>query len=508
MSHVARTKAFSYIRFSTPEQQRGDSLRRQTEAAASYALRHDLDLDTTLTFRDLGVSAFNGANEEIGRLGEFLAAVHHGDIPKGSYLLVESLDRLSRQKPRKAVKMLERICEAGIVLVTLDDQRVYTEEVLDDEPMALLVALLVASRAHEESAKKGRRVAEAWANKRRHAASRPLTALCPGWLRLSDDRTRFIEIPERVAVVRRVFEMTLAGAGQHSIASTLNKNQIPVFGRGSMWHRSYIAKLLQHRSVIGEFTPTRTERINGRKTQTPTETVEGYFPAIVDRSDFERVSAMSSKRVAITRSPVANMLAGLATCPCCGTRMQRVNKGGKKGGNPFLVCSKAKVGAGCDYRTVAVCDVQDALISKAQLLLAALPSPVDDLQEEWRSLSLQADALDEDLERIVSAIAATGHSKALLARLHAAEDVRDEIQSKLSKIEGLVSDSLTNRVVNTVTDLVEAAEAEEPDIPLLNVILRQLFDKVTVDYPNGTLWLHWKHAPGETAGITYAWPKS
>lgn len=508
MSHDTRPKAFSYIRFSTPEQQRGDSLRRQTEAAASYALRHNLNLDTSLTFRDLGISAFNGANEEIGRLGEFLAAVHHGDIAQGSYLLVESLDRLSRQKPRKTVKMLERICEAGIVLVTLDDQRVYTEEVLDDEPMALLVALLVASRAHEESAKKGRRVAEAWANKRRHANTRPLTALCPGWLRLSDDRTHFIEIAERVAVVRRIFEMTLSGIGQHSIATTLNEERVPVFGRGMMWHRSYIAKLLKHEAVIGEFTPTRTAHVNGRKTQTATETVKGYFPAIIDLSDFERVGGMSSKRVAVTRSPVANVLAGLATCPSCGTRMQRVNKGGKKGGTPFLVCSKAKVGAGCDYRTVAVCDVQDAVISKAQLLLAAVPSPVDDLQEEWQSLSLQADALDEDLERIVSAIAATGHSKALLARLQASEKARDETQSKLSKIEALVSDSLTNRVVNTVTELVDAAEAEEPDIPLLNVILRQLFEKVTVDYPSGTLWLHWKHAPGETAGITYAWPKS
>lgn len=508
MSHDTRPKAFSYIRFSTVEQQRGDSLRRQTDAAVNYALQHNLDLDNTLTFRDIGVSAYTGANEEVGRLGEFLAAVFHGDIPKGSYLLVESLDRLSRQTPLKALKMIGRICDAGIILVTLDDQRVYTNEIFEKDAMSLMVALMVASRAYEESAKKGRRVAAAWANKRRNAASKPLTALCPGWLRLSGDRTRFIEIPERVAVVRRIFEMTLAGVGQHSIAATLNEGRIPVFGRGAMWHRSYIAKLLKHDAVIGDFTPTRTERIDGRKTQTPTETIKGYFPAIIDLSDFERVAAMSSNRVAVTRSPVANVLAGLASCPCCGTRMQRVNKGGKKGGNPFLVCSKAKVGAGCDYRTVAVCDVQDAVISKAQLLLAAVPSPVEDLQDEWQSLSLQADAIEENLERIVSAIAAAGHSKALLAKLHAAEDVRDEIQSKLSNIEALVSDSLTNRVVNTVTELVDAAEAEEPDIPLLNVILRQLFEKVVVDYPSGTLWLHWKHAPGETAAISYAWPKS
>ena len=46
--------AYSYIRFSTPEQMKGDSLRRQLEASRKYAAEHDLVLDDTL--RDLGKS--------------------------------------------------------------------------------------------------------------------------------------------------------------------------------------------------------------------------------------------------------------------------------------------------------------------------------------------------------------------------------------------------------------------------------------------------------------------
>ena len=59
-------KAYSYLRFSTPEQMRGDSYRRQSEAATSYAERHGLALDTNLTFEDLGVSGFRGANASEG----------------------------------------------------------------------------------------------------------------------------------------------------------------------------------------------------------------------------------------------------------------------------------------------------------------------------------------------------------------------------------------------------------------------------------------------------------
>jgi hypothetical protein len=40
--------AYSYIRFSTPDQIKGDSLRRQTEASSHYAAEHNLTLDETL----------------------------------------------------------------------------------------------------------------------------------------------------------------------------------------------------------------------------------------------------------------------------------------------------------------------------------------------------------------------------------------------------------------------------------------------------------------------------
>ncbi len=52
--------AYSYVRFSTPEQSKGDSLRRQEEKAEAYCQRHGWAMDRTLTLRDLGVSAFRG----------------------------------------------------------------------------------------------------------------------------------------------------------------------------------------------------------------------------------------------------------------------------------------------------------------------------------------------------------------------------------------------------------------------------------------------------------------
>src|ERR1041385_5155470 len=98
--------AFSYVRFSTPEQLKGDSLRRQTEAAAEWCKRSGATLDTSTTYRDLGASAFKGAHRsDKAALGAFLKLAEAGRIPKGSFLIIENLDRLSREEERTALRL-------------------------------------------------------------------------------------------------------------------------------------------------------------------------------------------------------------------------------------------------------------------------------------------------------------------------------------------------------------------------------------------------------------------
>ncbi|MEB0161137.1 recombinase family protein, partial [Pseudomonas sp. AH2 (2023)] len=46
--------AISYLRFSTAEQRKGDSLRRQVEATDRWCERNGVRLDESLSIRDLG----------------------------------------------------------------------------------------------------------------------------------------------------------------------------------------------------------------------------------------------------------------------------------------------------------------------------------------------------------------------------------------------------------------------------------------------------------------------
>lgn len=209
---MTKPKAYSYLRFSSPEQAKGDSARRQETAAIEYAERFGLELDAGLTYQDLGVSAFRGRNLAEGRLGDFLQAVRVGVVEPGSFFLVENLDRISRLPPAKALNILQGIVEAGVTVVTLVDGVAYTEANIERDFGRLVTALSIFARAHEESATKARRVREAWDRKKREAASTPLTRVCPAWLRLKEDRSGFDVIPERGEVVRRIYEMAASGS--------------------------------------------------------------------------------------------------------------------------------------------------------------------------------------------------------------------------------------------------------------------------------------------------------
>src|SRR6516164_5727831 len=101
MQAIVAAVAYSYVRFSHPDQAKGDSLRRQTEAAAAWCKKNGVSLDTATTFRDLGRSAYTGAhrtNPDRHALAAFLKLVESGKVPHGSYLVLENLDRLSREE--------------------------------------------------------------------------------------------------------------------------------------------------------------------------------------------------------------------------------------------------------------------------------------------------------------------------------------------------------------------------------------------------------------------------
>lgn len=450
-----RPRAYSYLRMSTDIQLKGDSRRRQLEASSAYAEANALELAKEDQLEDIGISAFKGANVREGALGQFLKAVETGSVPTGSYLLVESLDRISRQKISAGLTLFLGIINAGINVVTLTDKRVYRagEPDLTD----LIVSLVTMSRAHEESLVKSQRLGAAWENKRKQASSgRPMTKWAPAWLALSPDRERFDPIPERVDVVRSIFEDAAAGIGMYRIVVRLNDSRTPTFNPSNGWHQSYVSKILSNRAVLGEFQPHK--RVDGKHLPDG-KPIEGYFPAIVDRELFYRAQNGKEQRrvngAGRKGAGFANLFGGLAACAYCGSAMKFENKGSGRKGGAYLICDRSKRQLGCvatrwryrDFEASFLAFVQeldlDSIINVSDDAAArkALEDERSALQGELKAArlaseqtfaSLAAGGPVEFLTEKLSEIAA--RSSELKARLKTIEDTRQNTEAKKSRL--------------------------------------------------------------------------
>src|SRR5262245_758243 len=142
-----RALAYSYLRFSHPDQAKGDSQRRQTELRDTWLARHPtIQLETSLTLEDKGVSGFTGQHRDNpagNALAAFVSLVKKGRIAQGSYLIVENLDRLSREDIIPALSLLLDLISSGIrVVQLLPAESVYDAK---SNPMQIMQAIMELS---------------------------------------------------------------------------------------------------------------------------------------------------------------------------------------------------------------------------------------------------------------------------------------------------------------------------------------------------------------------------
>ncbi|MEZ9229476.1 recombinase family protein [Vibrio amylolyticus] len=308
------TTAYSYIRFSSAVQAKGDSLRRQTQLTLEYCNRHSLTLSEQ-SFVDLGVSAFHSANShEDSGLGQFLKALEQGVIPRGSFLLVESLDRLSRAKVQTALRQLLNIIDYDITVVTLLDGRTYNS---DSNTTDLIISLTVMERAHNESKTKSERLKAVWANKRANPHTTTRHSNTPFWLSLNEDKRTYTVIESKADIVRRIFQMSIDGRGAVSTCRILNEEGIKA-PRGGTWALTSIKKILGSKAAIGHHT-----HIINNKVQS--STVPDFYPPIINEETYYLSQAKMKERhkpnSAGRKSTFPNVLSQVAVCGSCGSHM-------------------------------------------------------------------------------------------------------------------------------------------------------------------------------------------
>lgn len=350
----------TYFRYSTLEQAEGTSIERQREDCATHAARQGWTITEELS--DEGRSAFSGRNRAVGSaLYAFEEEVRLG-LRRGTTLLCERLDRLSREGYDETSDFIKLCMKNGVNVATVDGSEFY-EAGSRLDTIQVIKILIKAELAHEESVKKSQR------GKRRYELSRSaarisgeaMTKNLPGWLEKGPDgRARVRD--GRDAVIRRIFSLADDGVGSLKIVQTINNEFAPwqpLNGtKPAKWNRSRISRILVDRQVTGEYQPH--SKIDGVSVPAG-DPWPDHFPRVISQDQFDRVQAAASARQLPTgkRSTVmANLFGGKLVCAHCGDWMlfdrKRVQGSTYQSGRytlkhdeSSLRCSNNRFGKGC-----------------------------------------------------------------------------------------------------------------------------------------------------------------
>lgn len=434
--------AYIYARFSTLEQSKGSSLSRQLDDCRSYCDRLGWHRSSDRELIDEGRSAFDGANRSQGsELANFERMALDGKLRPDTVLVVERLDRLSRQSAVDVFHLITLLTDAGVAVATVDGERVYRKGGFN---FANLIELIVKAQvSHEESEKKSQRLSAAWARKRLRASAGDKTALtrrCPAWIAVDKETGQYVLVEDRAAIVRRIFDLTTRGFGKQLVARRLNEERVPVWGRGEKgWHPSYIQKIISSRAVIGELQPHR--KVAGKRLREG-EPLRGHYPAVIDQSTFSRAQAERAGRTSMRGrrgKRVSNLISGLAKCGECGAAMAFRNKGGRE---QYLVCDGASRGMGCTSKT------------------------------HFNYLTLERTIIDQTLHLTLddNFFPASGDVAELLSQQAKHENLLDEITGRQRRLVDLLSRIENAEVERQLQDL--AIEAEEGQRELLKIEAR------------------------------------
>ncbi|SAP40016.1 recombinase family protein [Klebsiella oxytoca] len=468
-----KPKLYSYVRFSSVKQREGNSLERQQDTALRIASRYDLELDTT-AFHDLGMSAFKGKNAHEGKLSEFIKQIGV-KVPVGSWLVVENLDRISRDDAWSALDIFKSILSKGIVVVTGMDEKVYKYADVKNNPTDLIISLLMFTRAHDESLTKKNRVESQARSLIRHNLTRepgtPARAIESvgqnvWWV---DTKSGYVTPhPTYFAAAQKIIELKQGGETLLGIQRYLNehypapkkrvyKDQAgqALTSKTEQWGKHLIRTFLNP-TVHGQKVFTLDKRDesgiviydpDSEKPLKETFTIPDYYPVLMSEIDYLTLSKLDRHR-AVTRSsskypegnpePEIPLLSGLGILFCgkCGSFMFK--SGSNKNKYRYICGSKIVQGKPCGKKGFTSYQLEHTILqliadhvwnNHQEDKTAWYESEITKASESIDKL-LKLATLTDSLEELAEQINSNKHKKVTLEReFHQYKINRSEIQT-------------------------------------------------------------------------------
>jgi len=347
----------------------------------------------------------------------------------------------------------------------------------------------------KDTSKKVRAVMKAKGTSGKHLGGPPY-----GYRADPQDKNHWILDEDAAPVVKRIFDLTIAGVGPSRIARILEADEVltvkalyaqqkgkPLPERPCHWIEQSVVNILERMEYTGCTCNFKTYSKSYKLKKRIPNALEDMFilpdtqEAIVPKEQWDRVQELRQHKRRMTKTERQGLFSGLVVCADCGSKLHFATCKNFEGRQDHYVCAKYKSGRGtCSAHYIREDVLRDVVLERIRAVTEYIRADVEGFQEDWLMCRReeQEKSIREDKRRLEKAKKRLADIDKLITRIYEDMVLGNLSQERYQKmLEGYEAEqaALNNEVIG-LEDWVATREEMEDNVDQFLALLEKYVD--------------------------------
>ena len=373
----------------------------------------------------------------------------------------------------------------------------------------------------KDTSKKVRAVMKAKGTSGKHLGGPPY-----GYRADPQDKNHWILDEDAAPIVKRIFDLTIAGVGPSRIARILEADGVltvkalyaqqkgkPLPERPCHWIEQSVVNILERMEYTGCTCNFKTYSKSYKLKKRIPNALEDMFilpdtqEAIVPKEQWDRVQELRQHKRRMTKAERQGLFSGLVVCADCGSKLHFATCKNFEGRQDHYVCAKYKSGRGtCSAHYIREDVLRDVVLERIRAVTEYIRADVEGFQEEWLMCRReeQEKSIREDKRRLEKAKKRLADIDKLITRIYEDMVLGNLSQERYQKmLEGYEAEqaALNNEVIG-LEDWVATREEMEDNVDQFLALMEKYVDipELTTTIVNEFIKQIIVYAPDKSSG--------
>ncbi len=373
----------------------------------------------------------------------------------------------------------------------------------------------------KDTSKKVRAVMKAKGTSGKHLGGPPY-----GYRADPQDKNHWILDEDAAPVVKRIFDLTIAGVGPSRIARILEADEVltvkalyaqqkgkPLPERPCHWIEQSVVNILERMEYTGCTCNFKTYSKSYKLKKRIPNALEDMFilpdtqEAIVPKEQWDRVQELRKHKRRMTKAERQGLFSGLVVCADCGSKLHFATCKNFEGRQDHYICAKYKSGRGtCSAHYIREDVLRDVVLERIRAVTEYIRADVEGFQEEWLMCRReeQEKSIREDKRRLEKAKKRLADIDKLITRIYEDMVLGSLSQERYQKmLEGYEAEqaALNNEVIG-LEDWVATREEMEDNVDQFLALMEKYVDipELTTTIVNEFIKQIIVYAPDKSSG--------